>query len=159
VRSLGALFGALVLAAPASAANFYAAGFSGAFTQAVALGPSNEVVACRAAAALGEGLAVRIERWTHADGLRIVLSSDRAFDVHMVPVDALADGRRFDLPRADEDGPDGLDALGAVAVRLTPAAEAALVTAQRPALDAEGYEMPLPSGLAGAVRFLARCGA
>ena len=159
MRSIGVLLGGLALAAPASAASFYAAGFSGAYTQAVALGPSNEVVACRAAAALGEGLAVRIERWANHDGLRVVLTSDRTFDVHMVPVDALADGRRFDLPRAVDDGPDGVDAVGAVAVRLTPEAEAALVTADRPALDAQGYEMPLPWGLAGAVRFLARCGA
>ena len=153
------LAAALAAGGPAAGASFFAAGFSGGYAQAVALGPQDEVVACRASAELGEGLAVRIERWAQAEGVRIWLQSDRAFDVHLVPVDVVADGRRFDLPAAAGSEPDGARPLGAVAVRLTEEVARALASAERAALAADGYEMALPPGVARALRFVERCGA
>ena len=149
----------LLLATPAAGASFYAAGFSGAYDHAVALDAQDRVVGCRASARMADGLAVRLERWAGEEGLRLSLQSDRAFDIHMAPVDVVADGRLFDLPRArtSADRPD-LSPLGAVSMRLSAEAAAALARARDPEIDAQGHRLSLPAGLSSAVRFLAACG-
>ena len=148
----------LLLATPASGASFYAAGFSGSYDHAVALDPEDRVVGCRASARMEDGLAVRLERWAGDDGLRLSLQSDRVFDIHMAPVDVVADGRLYDLPTARPSGLSARATLGAVSMRLTAEAAAALAGAREAQIDAQGHRIPLPPGLSSAVRFLSACG-
>jgi hypothetical protein len=136
---------------------FYAAGFSGGYEKAVALDREDRVIGCRASARMADGLSVRLERWAGEAAPRLLLQSDRLFDIHMTPVDVVADGALFDLSPAGAGGePSG---LGPVAMRLSDEAAAALSRARVAEIDAQGHRIRLPPGLPSAMRFVTRCGA
>lgn len=151
------LFRAVVLAAtvaataaPAGAAGFFAAGFSGDFARSVALDPAESIVACRVTGPLPDGRLLGLERWAQDATIRLWTRGGDAFAPERTRFTVIVDGESHPL---DPDPDPTAQGVG----RIPPQTVEALLRAAAATLDAEGRRTPLPGGMGAALRYLLRC--